>query len=273
MINKKSELARRFWEEGRLSDCHILDFHAHMHQMAGSYFPSCSPEKMIDTMKRCNTKLTVFCSHYALEYAEFEERYNLEEAKAHPDYFLAYHSIIPGKTDYKEAIERFEKNRQYYFGFKFHADSHATPLTDAAYAPFLEYMNENHLPALFHTWGKSQYDGADILKILADRYPEAIFICGHSFHGDWEHGAKIVRDRPNMFCELTAVMDNCGAIELLCDVAGSDRILFGTDLPWFDTHHGIGAVLSADIGDDDMRNIFYKNGERLLGRRIDLCLI
>ena len=264
MINKKSELAQRFWEFGRLDDCPILDFHAHMHCYSGIYFPSHSPEKMIETMKRCNTKLTVFCSHYALDYAEFEEEYNLNEAKRHPDYFMAYHSVIPRRTDFKKTVERFEKNRRHYFGFKFHADFHATPFTDDAYAPFLEYMDANGLPALLHTWGGSANDGADIVKKVADRYPKATFICGHSFHGDWLRGAEVTRDCPNMMCELTAVTDNCGAIELLCDVVGSDRILFGTDLPWFDTHQGIGAVLSADIGDGDMRNIFYRNGEKLI---------
>ena len=264
MINNKSKLARDFWESGRLDDCFILDFHAHMHHASGIYFPSGNPENMIETMKRCNTKLTIFCSHYALEYAELEEEYNLNEVKKFPDYFLAYHGIIPNRTDFRQTVERFEKNRQYYFGFKFHCDSHKTPLTDDVYAPFLEYMNANKLPALLHTWGHSEYDGPNVVKKVADKYPDAIFICGHSFHDDWEYGAEIIKDSPNMICELTAVMDNYGVIELLCEKAGSDRILFGTDLPWFDTHHGIGAVLSANITDEDRRNIFYRNGEKLL---------
>ena len=264
MINNKSKLAQKFWESGRLDDCYILDFHAHMHYMAGSYFPSSAPEKMIETMRRCNTKLTVFCSHYALEYAELEEKYNLTEAKKFPGYFLAYHSIIPNKTNFKDAVKRIEENKNYYFGFKFHCDSHRTPLTDDSYTPFLEYMNANKLPALLHTWGHSENNGPDVIKQIAGRYPDAVFICGHAFHGDWKHGAEIAKDYPNMLPELTAVMDNCGAIELLCETVGSDKILFGTDLPWFDTHHGIGAVLSADISDEDMRNIFYRNGEKLL---------
>ena len=127
-------------------------------------------------------------------------------------------------------------------------------------------MDAYRLPALLHTWGNSPYDGADIVKKIAGRYPNATFICGHSFHGDWRRGAEMAKDFPNLMYELTAVCDNYGAIELLCEIAGPGRILFGTDLPWFDTHHGIGAVLSADIGDDDMRNIFYRNGEKLLAK-------
>ena len=271
MINKGSALARSFWEHGKLDDCPILDFHAHMHRLASMHLPTQDPESMIETMKRCNTKLTVFCSHVALRYAECEEEYNLNVAKRYPQYFMAYHAVIPNKTDYKETFARMEKNRQYYFGFKFHADWHSTPLTDSAYTPFFEYMNENKLPALLHTWGKSANNGADVVKKIAERYPDAILICGHSFHNDWKYGAEVTKDYPNMMCELTAVEDDCGALELLCDKVGSDRILFGTDVPWFDTHYGIGAVLSADISDDDMRNILYRNGERLL-KKLNITL-
>ena len=183
---------------------------------------------------------------------------------------MAYHAVIPGCTDYNVTVARLEANAAFYLGMKFHADTDATKLTDDKYKPFMEYMNEKKLPALLHTWGKSAYDGVDEIEKLSALYPDAIFICGHSFHDDWKNGAELVKSRPNLMCELTAVMDNCGAIEMLAGVVGSDRILFGTDNPWFDTHHGIGAVLSADITDDDRRNIFYLNGERLLkklGRR------
>ena len=266
MINRDSELARGYWEHGRLPDCYILDFHAHMHHLSSMYLPAHSPELMIEVMKRSGARLTVFCSHMAMAYAEFEEEYNLDVVKRYPEYFRAYHAVIPGRTDYGAAIARFEANRSHYLGFKMHADTDLTPLTDDAYKPFFEYMDANRLPALLHTWGGSKYDGADEVAKLASLYPDAIFICGHCFHGDWKNGAELVKCHPNLYGELTAVMDDRGAIELLCDVAGSMRILFGTDVPWFDTHHGVGAVLSADITDDDRRNIFYRNGERLLER-------
>lgn len=266
MINMDSVLTKAFWEHGKLDSCPILDFHAHMHESQGMAFPSQQPEAMIETMRRCNTQLTVFCSHLALKYAECEETHNLEVARRYPDFFKAYHAVIPGKTVYSEAIRRFENNRPHYFGFKLHCDTHATPLTSAAYAPFLEYIDANGLPALLHTWGGSGNNGVDIVRDVALRYPNAIFICGHSFHGDWRHGAEIAGECPNLYYELTAVMDDYGAIELLCEKVGSDRILFGTDLPWFDTHHGIGAVLSAEINDEDRHNIFHRGGEKLLKR-------
>ena len=67
---------------------------------------------------------------------------------------------------------------------------------------------------------------------------------------------------------MTAVIDDRGPLDMFLAKAkrGSRQVLFGTDLPWFSIHHGIGGVLSADMTDDDRRNILYRNGARLLGR-------
>ncbi len=45
---------------------------------------------------------------------------------------------------------------------------------------------------------------------------------------------------------------------------GSERIVFGTDLPWFNHHYYIGSVLGAGITDDDRHNILHRNAEKLL---------
>jgi len=265
MINKQSILTQRFFAEGKLDDCPILDFHAHMHSSSEVYFPGASPESMIKTMKQCGTLKTIFCSHYALSDADMEEEANLKVVLKYPDYFMEYHAVIPHKTDFKSTVRRIEKYPHVYFGMKLHADSHKTPLTDSAYQMFFEYLNERKMPVLMHTWGESEFNNVSHVAEIARRYPDVILICGHSFSGNWLEGAKISKDYPNLYYELTAVMDDRGAIEIICENAGSHRVLFGTDLPWFDTHHGIGAVLSADINDEDRKNIFFKNGKILLG--------
>ena len=76
--------------------------------------------------------------------------------------------------------------------------------------------------------------------------------------------SALARDLPHVYLELTAVFDDRGVIEKFVAEAGSDRLLFGTDLPWFDPHHAMGVLLSAYIGDDDRHNICHLNAEKLL---------
>jgi len=66
--------------------------------------------------------------------------------------------------------------------------------------------------------------------------------------------AGVRREFPNLY------------LELFVEKAGSHKILFGTDLHWFDPHYYIGAILSADISDEARRDIFYRNGEQILSK-------
>ncbi|RKY59388.1 MAG: hypothetical protein DRP95_05120 [Candidatus Latescibacterota bacterium] len=125
---------------------------------------------------------------------------------------------------------------------------------------------EEDLLVLSHTWGRSDKDGPDEAEKFLREYPGVTFIAGHSFHGEWERAADMAGEYPQLYLDLCAVMDDRGVLELFVERAGSHKILFGTDLPWFDPHYYIGAVLSADISDDARRDIFYRNGVRVLSR-------
>ena len=70
----------------------------------------------------------------------------------------------------------------------------------------------------------------------------------------------------NAYFELTSIPGQYGVIEEMVRTIGSNRIIFGTDMPWFDEFQHIGGVLAADISDEDKENILYKNIENLLGK-------
>jgi len=99
---------------------------------------------------------------------------------------------------------------------------------------------------------------------MAENYPRVKLLLGHSCHGDWDAAVRLAHDFPNVYLELTAVFDDRGVLEKFVREVGSDRLLFGTDLPWFDPHHAIGVLLSAEISDEDRHNICHRNAEVLL---------
>ncbi len=87
---------------------------------------------------------------------------------------------------------------------------------------------------------------------------------GHSGYGEWDRAIGVARDYEHVYLELTAAYHVNGIIERMVREAGSHKILFGTDLPWFDPHYGIGCVVWAKIADEDRHNILHRNAERLL---------
>jgi predicted TIM-barrel fold metal-dependent hydrolase len=121
---------------------------------------------------------------------------------------------------------------------------------------------------LLHTWGNSSFDGYVPVRAVAQRYPDTRILLGHSLHGDWDHAIELAREFPNVYLELTAVLDERGVVERFVAEAGSHKVVYGTDFPWFSHYYYIGALLGAGLGDEDLRNILYRNAQRLLGEPV-----
>ncbi len=262
-------LCREFWEKGRSEDCPVYEMHGHMGHYAGIYFPNHDPDRMVRRMELAGVRLTVFSHHAALGSPEIGNRESVEAVRAYPNRLKAYCVINPNCPKLTEAeLENYRRNSDVYVGFKFHPASHNTPLTDANYAAALEFADREGLLVLAHTWSGNPHCGVEQVRRTAESYPNVRLILGHSIHGAWDEAAAIAAEFPNVYLELCAVLDErAGILEKFVSVAGSKKVLFGTDFPWFSLHYYIGGVLAARITDEDRRNIFYRNAESLLGIR------
>ena len=258
-------LRERFFRHGRLDDCPIVDVHGHMGPLQGARLPYPTPEAMIAAMDRAGVRLTMFCHHDTLFIPEVANRVGIAAVRRFPDRFRAYCGVNPNwPEDLRREVDSFDDFRDVFVGFKLLADYHRIAISDARYAPAWEKADAEGLLVLLHTWGGSAFNGPDEVARCAERYPNARILMGHSCHGAWSAAAALARDHANVYCELTAVLDDRGAVEILVNGAGSEKVVFGTDTPWFNHHHYIGALLGADLTDEDRRNILYRNAERLL---------
>jgi uncharacterized protein len=260
-----SELAKDFWENGKSAACPIIDMHGHMGDWAAIYFPRSEPEQMIGTMDECGVKLLCFSHHAALSCPDLGNRPSIEAARRYPDRLKAYCVINPNYPELAEAeLAAYEQNLDVYVGLKFHPEMHRLALASEGYRPALEYADAHRLPVLMHTWGNNPYCGAAQVRKLAERYHNLWLLLGHSLHFTWDEVVALAREFPNIYLELTALFDDRGALEKFAAEAGSERMLFGTDLPWFDPHQAVGALLSAHLTDEEIQNICHRNAERLL---------
>ncbi|MEM3545604.1 MAG: amidohydrolase family protein [Candidatus Bathyarchaeia archaeon] len=260
-----SQIVREFMDEGKSRSCPVIDVHTHLGPYQGIYFPNPSPEDMIRTMDRCGVKIAISSSHAAL----IDSRENIkmvDVVRKYPDRFRAYWVINPNyPEEIPNEIRRFSE-LEGFVGFKFLSDYHKHPITSPRYENALKYADENRLIVLLHTWGYSPYDSPALVEKIAVKYPNVIFLMGHSGYGEWEKAIQVARDYPNVYLELTAAYAVNGVIEWMVKGAGSEKILFGTDLPWFDPHYGIGCVIFSRITDEERHNILHRNVERLLQR-------
>lgn len=261
-----SALSRDFWDNGRSDVCPIIDMHGHMGDQATIYFPRSSTANMIRTMDEAGVRMLIFSHHIALYSPDLRNQPSIQAVRKYPDRLRAYCVVNPNYPENLESdLQTFDSLfPDVYVGFKFLSDYHKIALTDKRYVPAWEYADARELLVLAHTWGGSPYDGEDVVRKVAKQYPNVKFLLGHSCHGAWDAAVKLALDFPNIYLELTAVFDDYGIIDKYVNEAGSDRMLFGTDLPWFDPHHAIGVLLDADITDEDRHNICHRNAEKLL---------
>ncbi len=281
-----SPLIREFVTFGKSETCPIIDMHAHPGPFHGSYLPHASVQGMLHTMERAGVTRIVCCPSEALMADPDMGNAVMQRTIDHHPQFLGYWGVNPNHPDaIRRAIADFEKARG-FIGFKLLPDYHTCPVTSDRYTPVLEHADSHRLVNLIHTWGYSAYNSPQMIEQVATKYPDAIFLMGHSGYGDFEAAVRVAAEHPNVYLELTAVyvahdfgmfptgsgtpvpIGSClqvnGVIEHMVEHATSRKIVFGTDLPWYSPHYAAGAVLFARIDDEARRDILHGNAQRLL---------
>jgi len=261
-VINSSPLVAEFIEKGYSESCPVIDMHAHMFSHAGARMIADTPEKVLHYMARSNVALTVFASHRTLMDG-FDPRFDLDSQRFHPDKFKLYYPVLSLKLDPERDLRAVRDNPA-YIGFKFLCDYYKIPLEDPRHEPYWEYANSRKMPVLCHTWGGSPFDGPENVSKILDKYRDLTLIAGHSFRGEEDKGVLLAKRYENFFFELTAVLSAQGRLEKFINGGFSDRIVFGVDAPWFSYDSYIGALLSADITDDDRRAILFKNAAAIL---------
>ncbi len=262
---QKDSIAYSLWNTGRV-DFPIYDMHGHMGQHPAIFFKRGEPEDMVKHLKRAGIKRLVFSHHLALD-GTMRNAEVCEICKRYPDILRMYVSINPNYPEYiKEDLAAMDKWAPYAIGLKLLADYHAHPVNGEKYRYALDFANERGIPVLCHTWGHSQYNGGKVMLDTVQKYPNAKFFMGHSIFGEWDMAERVVKEsNNNVWLELTAIPGERGIIKMLCDAVGSERILYGTDMPWFDEYQAIGGVVSSGISEEEMKNILWHNPESILG--------
>ncbi len=260
-----SPLAEAFWRDGRVDDCPVIDMHGHMGPWHSIYFPRPEAADMIRSMDSAGVRMLLFAHHWPLFGVDIGHGVAIDAVRQFPDRLRAYvcvNGLYPERM--QDDLRLLDERPDVFIGVKFHGSEHGIALTDDRCKPAWEMADTRGCLVLSHTWENSPFDGPLEVRAVLERYTNLTLLMGHSCHGDWDAAIELARECPNAYLELTAVLDNRGVVERFVAEVGAEKMLFGTDLPWFSPHHGIGALLSADITDEDRHLILHGNAERLL---------
>ncbi len=177
--------------------------------------------------------------------------------RAYPGRFVGFTFLNP---NYGEAAMLAELERGLSLGMqgiKLMLDSYATyPSSGPLVEVPCRFAHEHGQIILSHTWG-----GADRIRELCTRYPNACFIAGHATPAF----VDVCREVDNLYictCPLLA----WNQTEQFVQMYGADRILFGSDLTDLPIAWGLGQVMYARISEADKRKILGENLLRIFDR-------
>ncbi|NLC46732.1 MAG: amidohydrolase family protein [Firmicutes bacterium] len=257
------QLMKDALKEGFVPPFPLVDLHGHWGPFSGIYFPKPYGDGMIASMDRSKVILNVFSSHAALSEG-FECNFvTLQAVREYPQRFRGYVVYNPNEPQNWERCRKLFEKHEEFVGFKIHPGAHNYPLSGKNYQPLFEYAHHSRALVLSHTWA-GDICGTKAVEGIVEKYPEIRFLMGHSCYGEWEGAAQIARDYPHAYLELTAAYAVGGLVTYFVKQVGSEKMLFGTDAPWFDPYYPMGCIIFADISDEDRRNIFYRNAAKLL---------
>jgi predicted TIM-barrel fold metal-dependent hydrolase len=120
-----------------------------------------------------------------------------------------------------------------------------------------------------------QYGEPNSYRPLLTAFPDLLISLAHLGGAAWRQTAKLARDFPNIYFDLCEVIEWTGAtraptkeqlVELIRAV-GSDRVMMGSDFPWYDIGHTVRLVRALPgLSDAEKRGILGENALRFLGR-------
>jgi len=122
-----------------------------------------------------------------------------------------------------------------------------------------ELLAEQGLPLTAHTWTG---DGPRVERV-ARAFPEVTFVWYHALADDYRLAAELAAELPNVYLEYAVSRQIPGKVETLVQIAGSERVLFGTDQTLINPVYALGPTLEADIAEEDRARVLGLNARRV----------
>jgi predicted TIM-barrel fold metal-dependent hydrolase len=245
----------------------IIDFHTHLDDR---WFqtPLLSEQAFMEGLDRCG--IHAACVFTLMGFYEDCRRANdvlLERASKYPDRLFPFITVDPKLG--LPAIDELERclAKGVFRGVKFHpwVQAFAPSMVKPVMVEILRRAAKADLPVLFHD-GTAPYSTTFQIAACARWVPEAKIVLGHAGLADYTVAAgDLTRDIPNLYACV------CGPrpadIRHIVDVAGPDKVMFGSDFglsDWMIIADRLDSVRHAGLSDDELEMVLWRNSARLL---------
>ena len=189
-----------------------------------------------------------------------------DEVNAHPDLFTGFGTLHPDSDDiegdFNHLLDLGLK------GVKLHPDFQLFALNEKRAFDMGEVINDGDVPLLIHCGDfRYNYSNPEQLIPFLDKFPDLTVIGAH-FAGwsMWEEATRQLAGRKNLYVDLSSslyALSSQTANELI-HAYGTDRVLWGTDYPMWESVSEMEYFDKIDLTDNERSMILYENAAKLL---------
>jgi predicted TIM-barrel fold metal-dependent hydrolase len=239
----------------------ICDAHVHLGK-SGPWQPYMNPTIYVDTLIQLFDKYNVEQAivfpnpNVGDKYPEMND-YIAKCVKKYPKRLIGFGRVDPRREDAIKELDRTKRSLG-LTGLKLHPMVECFRPDHPFFDGFFRKVDKLKLPILFHS-GDGFSSPALILKI-AKKHSKLPVILGHM--REWAFNA--LKECENVYVETSGTLPDF--IELSADI-DEDRILFGSDVPYYRYPTQIAIVDAAEISQKVKRKIFHHNFQRTFSEK------
>lgn len=201
-----------------------------------------------------------------------------EVARQHPQ-LVAFISLDPSMSEEEIVAEIDLRRERGAGGIKLHPANQRFYPNDRRLWPVYDRAQALDLPIISHSGsfplGQQTADHAHP-KHFADilsAFPRLTLVMAHLAFGEFAACADLARAYPNLFFDCCGVINGTEKRPALSDEeatavlrqVGTERVMFGSDYPWFDPVLDAARLRLLPLTDAEKRGILHDNAVRLLG--------
>ena len=245
-------------------DVYIFDVHGHLNTNSEMLYLDTDAAGVVRTMDRLGVNAICVSSLLATT-ADCKLGNDLVQkaAKQFPGRIYGYVAATPYYE--KFGFEDYFTPGSGMLGFKIHAAHNGTCIRDERYLPYMEFADKNRLlPVLFHAWEKQDVED---VAYLAETFRNCPLILGHSGVRSYPvrmAAIEAVRKYENIFVDTAISITYDGSLEWLVSRIGADRILYGSDLPFFDCRQVLGNIALSNLTMEEKEKILGGNAGKII---------
>jgi len=256
-----------------LKDYCIIDTHLHIGPLYNLFIPSNTIEETIRLIKEFGVKKAICSTHSSLSTVWYgiDELFTI--LQKYEGFLYGYFVFNPNFEDFSlKKVEEYIDNK-FIMGIKIHPSWHKCYPYDKKYERFWGLANERKIPVLTHSWNpnvpnkEQKYSSPFFFEDIVKRYPGIQLILAHAGgRGKMLYDViSLLEKNRNVYVDFSGDIFVPGLIEEYVKRVGSERLLFGTDMPWVDIRFQLSNIINLDISENDKRNILGLNALKLFG--------